>query len=220
MIVNTNCTVSHSLIKTAIDSFNTSNFKTSLNESTGSFFYDPWVIKPEFRNTPWEQLLNSLNQTVIGEARIIKLDIEKCYTAHADIDDRWHLALGEGLNYLVDLEHKTFYTTQLGLWYSMDAGILHSAVNFSDSARYQLVVRKLLTNADIKNSINIKILVQGVDGRYQFDQTLSPWLNRANKRNCINSFSVNNNIVSFNTTHKELSYIKKIIPENFELTYE
>ena len=220
MIVNTNCTVSHSLIKTAIDSFNTCNFKTSLNNSTGSFFYDPWTIKPEFKNTPWEQLLNSLNQTVIGEARIIKLDIEKCYTAHADIDDRWHLALGEGLNYLVDLENKTFHTTQLGLWYSMDAGILHSAVNFSDSTRYQLVVRKLLTNADIQNSINIKIRVQGVDGRYQFDQTLSPWLNRANKRNCINSFSVNNNIVSFNTTHEELIHIKKIMPENFELTYE
>ena len=93
MIVNTNCTVSISLIKAAIDSFDTNDFKTSLNEPTGSFFYDPWVIKPQFKNTPWEQLLNSLNQTVIGEARIIKLDIEKCYTAHADIDDRWYLAL-------------------------------------------------------------------------------------------------------------------------------
>ena len=220
MIVNTNCTVSISLIKAAIDSFDTNDFKTSLNEPTGSFFYDPWVIKPQFKNTPWEHLLNSLNQPIIGEARIIKLDIEKCYTAHADIDDRWHLALGEGLNYLVDLENKTFNTTELGLWYSMDAGILHSAVNFSDSSRYQLVVRKLLTNANIENSINIQIRVQGIDGRYQFDQTLSPWLNRANKRNCINSFSVSDNIVSFNTTHEELIHIKKILPAKFELTYE
>jgi len=219
MIVKTKCSIDPYLIQTAIKSFETNNFKTSLNCPTGSFFYDPWVIKEEFKGTVWETILNSLQVDAIGEARIIKLDIERCYTAHADIDDRWHLALGQGLNFLVDLENQTFHTTTMGVWYSMDAGRLHSAVNFSDFSRYQLVVRQLLIDANIDNSVNVEIHVLGDHGRYNFDQVISPWLNSANKDYCLNSFNVQDNIVKFNTTLSNAEHLSTIMPKEFKFTY-
>lgn len=220
MIYRTKHTVDLDLIDQAMASIETNNFKTSLNRPTGAFFYDPWALKEEFQGTAWEKIINSLKVGKIGEARIIKLDIEQCYTMHADIDDRWHLALGKGQNFLVDLENYKFHSTNLGIWYNMDAGRLHSAVNFSDWPRYQLVVRQLLNPAIIKNSVNVSITVKGEHCRYVFDQTVSPWLNKANKAGHLNSFNVQESIVTFNTTKENIDKLKEIVPKEFEFKYE
>ena len=60
-----------------------------LNEPTNDFFYDPWKIKDNYKNTPFETVLSVLPNH--GEARIIKLTEGECYLAHADIDDRYHM---------------------------------------------------------------------------------------------------------------------------------
>ena len=88
MITRTKHIVDLDLIEEATQAFKTNDFKTTLNEPTGSFFYDGWKIKDKYKNTVWEKLLNTLAIGNYGEARVIKLDIERCYTAHADIDDR------------------------------------------------------------------------------------------------------------------------------------
>lgn len=172
--------------------------RVSLNEPTGDFFYDPWIIKEEYKNTVWEQILNSLD-TPVGEARIIKLDSGKSYYAHADIDDRWHLNLSGEYSYLIDLDNnKMFELVNDNIWYYMNAGLLHSASNFGSVPRNQLVVRKLLEHSTDPNmiSITIKPAVDKFDIRYQFDKMISPWLNQQNKKKNIDNFKNVENTVT------------------------
>lgn len=219
MITRTKHIVDLDLIEEATQAFKTNDFKTTLNEPTGSFFYDGWKIKDKYKNTVWEKLLNTLAIGNYGEARVIKLDIERCYTAHADIDDRWHLSLDRGKHFLVDLDTLELHSTKLGYWYNMDTSILHSAVNFGDNPRYQLVVRQLLNDAKIVDSSKVQIIVKGEHSRYKFDSTLSPWLNRANKDSRLNSFTVNDNIVKFNIPTDDIEILQQVVPEEFEFTY-
>lgn len=153
--------------------------KFNISEQTGSFFYDPWQLKPEFLGTAWETIWNSLPDPK-GQGRIIILESPSCYTSHADIDNRWHLNLCGDEAYLIDLEKEEMFKTVLdGKWYDMDAGVPHTAMNIGAEIRAQLVVRKLLP----KNIINDpkRVRISGVEGnvRYAFDKHLSPWLNRA-----------------------------------------
>lgn len=171
-----------------LSSFN--DMKTSLNEPTGDFFYDPWIIKSEYKETVWEEILDSLDIDK-GEARIINLEYGKCYMSHSDIDDRYHLNL-QGLNsFLIDLDTQTMYPTLCDkIWYEMDTGKRHSAVNFGDVNRYQLVVRKLLQKNNLVDPVKIKFTIKNpvFNLRYIFDNTVSVWLNQANKAGVITDF--------------------------------
>lgn len=197
MISKTNYSIDLSKIQEAERLCFKSISKISLNEPTGNFFYDPWKIKQDYIGTVFEEILNSLDEPK-GEARIIKLDPGQCYLTHADIDDRWHLSLKSKESFLVNLE-KT-YLEKLdvdGYWYDMDAGVLHSAVNFSGGPRIQLVVRKLLIQNTLIDPVNVRITLKEFreDYRYQFDHLISPWLNRANKTGIITDFSFENSVV-------------------------
>ena len=191
MLSPTNYTVNTSLFQEACSQLTTGNMKTTINQPTGNFFYDPWTLKDECKGTVWETLYNSLPASK-GEARIIILDPAHCYQTHADIDDRYHLnILGESC-YLIDLiREQLFLLEQDGIWYDMDAGFLHTATNFGRRARVQLVVRKLLRNNKLKNPIEVSLsttIANTDDARFVFDNTLSPWFNEANKLGLINNF--------------------------------
>lgn len=165
--------------------------KISINQPTGNFFYNKWEIKSEFTNTVWEEILNSLNVDEIGEARIIKIDIESCYTKHADIDNRWHFPLVSNDGYLIDIKNKTMYELDAGCWYYMDAGRPHSAVNFGCDARVHLVVRSLLNKGNITNPKKVRITTPDVyNARYLFDCHYSPLLNTLDKNYMIDKFNV------------------------------
>ena len=112
MIEPSDSIVSENILKQAFASMPSDISKLTINTPTGNFFYDPWVIRSEFKNTVWEEILNSIPDDQIGEARIINLNIKSCYTKHADIDDRWHLAFEEGDSFLIDLESNTMYQTE------------------------------------------------------------------------------------------------------------
>ena len=189
MIQATMYNVSNELLDTAISLLPKVDFKLSLNKPTGDFFYDEWQLKDEFKGTVWEDILNTLPENK-GEARIINLDIKTCYTMHSDIDDRWHLALSSGESYLVDLDNKQMHQPSLGVWHYMDAGRLHSAVNFSDSERYQLVVRKLLNKNVLLNPVKVLLSVQDPPANYRYviDKFISPKLNQWNKQNQLSNF--------------------------------
>jgi len=198
-----------------------SNMKNSINEPMGNFFYDPWKIKDEYKNTQWETVLNSLNCD-IGEARIIILEPGTCYLSHADIDDRWHLTLQAKESYLVNLDDDTMYPLkQDGNWYLMDTGKIHSAVNFSNQPRIQLVVRNLLKNNKLLNPVLVKIKLKtpNVRYRYIFDHDISPWLNRANKEKYISNFEHDseNNTVQFNIENSMIPSLKSCLGELFEM---
>ena len=121
MITETSYTVDPSLFQEACYSLPKHGMKTAINEPTGNFFYDPWILKTEYKGTVWETLYNSLPVTK-GEARIIILDPNQCYQIHADIDDRYHLnILGEKC-YLIDLDDNIMHFLKTdGIWYNMDA---------------------------------------------------------------------------------------------------
>lgn len=220
MLTNTNYTVDPKLLQEACSQLPEQGMKTTINQPTGNFFYDSWVLKDEFKGTVWETLYNSLPVSK-GEARIIILDPAHCYQIHADIDDRYHLnILGEEC-YLIDLIREQLHRlTQDGIWYDMDAGMLHTAANFGRRSRAQLVIRKLLKRNKLLEPVVVTLtttLTDPDDARFIFDNTMSPWFNEANKLGFINDFAQGNVTVKFNIEHSKLESFKRILPKEFKI---
>jgi hypothetical protein len=209
MIHPTEHVVSKELLDSAYKSLPYVESRLSLNEPTGDFFYDSWKIKKQFKDTVWEKILDSLSVGAIGEARLINLDIERCYTMHADIDDRWHLSFNHNNSYLIDLTTKKMHQPEPGIWYTMNAGQLHSAVNFGDSIRCQLVVRKLLTKCNLIAPVKIIIQLESPPSNYRYvlDRLISPKLNMLCKNKKLSDFKSNTD------RHIEFIIEKTSIPE-------
>lgn len=190
--------------------------KTDISEPTGDFFYDPWMLKEEYLDTPWEDVWCSLPIDV-GQARIIVLDSPSCYTQHADIDDRYHLNIVSDKDYLIDLDDEIMYPLHKdGIWYNMDAGKIHTAITVGQTQRVQLVVRHLLKKNKLKDPKKVIITTYGDQPRYVFDNSLSPWLNRANKSGIIASFKTAQNIVEFEIEQDSLSDMLHHLPTEFK----
>jgi hypothetical protein len=195
--------------------------RITINKPTGDFFYSPWEIKEEFKGTVWEEIYNSLTVSDKGEARIIRLNSGESYISHADMDDRYHLNLS-GINcFLIDLDNKIFHELNAdGIWYDMDAGRIHTAANFGNRIRFQVVVRKLLSPIVIDNAVHVTIQakedIDKDDARYILDSQVSPWLNQANKHRKIANFKVDGTSVSFNINRDYLLELV-IIPTDFNI---
>jgi len=227
MIDKTSFTTTIELIQTAVNTLpqgliDQSEGRIAINKPTGNFFYSPWEIKEEFKNTVWEELYKSLDVSDKGEARIICLKAGESYINHADVDDRYHLNLSGISCFLIDLDNRILHELNAdGIWYSMDAGRIHTAANFGNRIRLQLVVRKLLNSVVLDNAINVTILARkGVDkddARYMFDSKISPWLNQANKHNKITDFKFDGTSVSFNINQDHLLEVKTLLSD-FDIT--
>lgn len=218
MLSPTQYSIDTVILKEAVIQSLHTEFKYTINQPTGDFFYDRWVVKSELRGTVWEDILNSLPVDQ-GEARAIILKPGTSYYCHADADDRWHLNLQSEYGYLCDIDNSVMHLLHTdGIWYNMDAGRKHTAANFGHIDRIQIVVRQLLKKNNLKNPVSVKIAlrVNTPDFRYHFDSTASPWLNRANKEGIINNFKFINNEVSFDIEQDSLESLKKILPDTFE----
>jgi hypothetical protein len=220
MLTPTNYTVDPKLYQEACTHLPKGEMKTTINQPTGDFFYDPWIIKDEYKGTVWETLYNSL-PVIKGEARIIILDPGQCYQTHADIDDRYHLNILGDNSYLIDLVRDIMHPlAQDGIWYDMDASFLHTATNFGRRARVQLVVRKLLKKNKLKNPVEVS-LATSMDNpnhaRFLFDNTMSPWFNDANKAGFISSFTQGNVTIKFDIEQDRLESFKRMLPEEFKI---
>lgn len=192
--------------------------KTILNKPTGDFFYDPWIIKDEYKGTMWEEILSTLPEQQ-GEARIIVMEPGTTYMAHSDIDDRWHLNLQGNESYLIDLDNLDMHCLQKdGYWYTMDAGRKHVASNFGSVDRIQLVVRQLLKPTVEKDLVEVTIspTKEKFDYRYQFDKHISPWLNKANKEGVMKDFAHDSSSVSFKVVKEALKDL--ILTDDFKIT--
>jgi hypothetical protein len=220
MLSKTTYTVDTSLFQKACFQSANEEMKTTINQPTGNFFYDPWVLKDEYKGTVWETLYNSLPVNK-GEARIIILKSSQCYQTHADIDDRYHLNITGEHCYLIDLIHTQMYPLeQDGVWYDMDAGCLHTATNFGRRPRIQLVVRHLLNKNELVDPVKVTLsttIDNADDSRFIFDNTLSPWLNKANKMGFVNNFSHVATGVKFDIEHNKLDSLKNILPKEFKI---
>ena len=113
-----------------------------------------------------------------------------------------------------------FPLEQDGIWYNMNAGLLHTATNFGRRARVQLVVRHLLKKNELLDPVEIALsstVSNTDDARFIFDNTLSPWLNHANKVGYINNFSYSPITVKFNIEKNKLDLFNSILPAEFSL---
>jgi hypothetical protein len=220
MLTSTNYSIDTSLFQDACNQLPSGEMKITINQPTGNFFYDSWELKEEFKGTVWETFYNSLPISK-GEARIIILDPAHCYQIHADIDDRYHLNISGEQCYLIDLiREQMFRLEQDGIWYDMDAGLLHTATNFGRRARVQLVVRKLLKNNKLKNPVEVSLsttITNPDDARFVFDNTLSPWFNEANKLGFINNFDHSPMLIKFNIEQDKMDALKCVLPKEFKI---
>lgn len=224
MLSKLNYTVPLELIQEANDFSDFEDFRLSINNPTNDFFYDKWEIKPEYKDTVWDKILQQLPVNDIGEARIISLKSGTCYLSHADIDDRYHLNISGDESFLVDIQsNKTHDLVRDGFWYVIDAGKIHSAVNVGRKTRVQLVIRKLLTRGTINTPIKVA-LTPNVDckdtARRMFDRYVSDWLNRANKQGILNNFRFDHGRVSFTLESTEVENLRKILPTEIHMATE
>ena len=194
--------------------------KHDLTAPSGDFFYDPWILLEEYKNTVWESIWNSLPIDA-GQARVIVMESPSCYTQHADIDDRYHLNLSGDQDYLIDLGNQQMHKlVKDGVWYTMDAGRLHTAISVGEHTRMQLVVRKLLTRNILKNSVSVKIAAGGSNPRYSFDNIISVWLNRASKNKTISNFKQSEASVYFDVEQSSLEELKSIVLKEFKFNIQ
>ena len=210
------------LIEQALKEHPVTGESTVLNEPTGDFFYDAWKIKDSYKDTLWQQVLDTLPLT-IGQARIIKLAHGESYMAHADIDNRWHLNLTGEQSYLLDLDNRTMYKCiNDNRWVYMDASHIHAATNYGSVPRLQLVVRQLLSKiGEPKDlvSISIEPAYEQHDFRYKFDNIFSPFLNRANQKSKLADFAHTTFSLKFKLERELLEEFNKLITPEFKVTY-
>lgn len=220
MLTKTTYTVDFNLLDKAVSLSKDVEFKETLNAPTGNFFYEPWTIKNEYKGTVWETILNTLPNG-IGEARVIVLKQGTCYQSHGDIDDRYHINLKGEYSYIINLDTtKMFELIKDGYWYEMNAGPRHSAANFGNTDRIQLVVRKLLQKNTLKDPVKIKMFYSGTNKygvRFAFDDVISPWLNTANKQNYITDFRFDHNDVRFDIERTMLNELIDLLPKDFKI---
>jgi hypothetical protein len=220
MLTPTNYSTDTALFQKALEHFSKDGMKTTINQPTGNFFYDPWKLKDEYKGTAWEDLYKSLPVNK-GEARIIVLEPAQCYQTHADIDDRYHLNISGEDSYIIDLVREQMHKlSQDGKWYYMDAGYIHSAANFGRLVRVQLVVRQLLKRNKLKDPVDIAIsttMDNHDHARFLFDNSISPWLNEANKIGCITDFSYSSPLVKFTIERNKIDSLKSMLPTEFKL---
>ena len=210
-------TVDLTLLNEAQGSIPSVESKLTINQPTGNFFYDPWEVKEEFKGTVWETLLNTLPLD-IGEARIIALAHGTTYMSHTDIDDRYHLSITGQYSFLINVDDEKMYPTVAdGQWYEMNTGLRHVAANFGSYDRAQLVIRKLLNNVNLKNYTNITIKPVCENPRFEFDDLISPWLNKINKQHLINNFSILQDGVSFNLDIDAIHELDNINTDKFKV---
>jgi hypothetical protein len=222
MLALSHYTISNKLLQEAVQELPKIDARMALNQPTGDFFNDPWQIKPEYKGTVWEEILDSIVVDK-GEARLIKLTPGEAYPSHADIDDRWHLSIQGNHSYLIDLETHTMHPTDVnGQWYTMDAGCRHTAANFGSEDRIQLVVRHLLPRNVLKDPIEVFITLKDVvvDRRFIFDDIISPWLNSAFKRGIVSKFNGQDLIASLTIEMDCLDELEELTKEYFTLTID
>lgn len=180
--------------------------RLQLNDQSGEFFGDPWVTKSEFKNTPIGEVLESLGN--IGQARLLVLNSAESYTAHADPDDRIHLAIETNpYSFLVDIESNVMYHLPADgeLWH-MDTGKIHVATNWGGKDRIHLNIRVLMPKFNPDEPSMRMCIVQGdVDWKQVAYMPIMRLVNIYSKTNDVYGFKgVSEREVLINTKKPEL----------------
>jgi len=185
MLIDLNITVDiESLVKELDKAVWDSKNRCNLNKPTGNWLFDSYEILPEWKGSAFDTLLSGLPFR-IGEARLMKLTPGTCYPCHSDLDDRYHINLTSNQqSYLIDLKNHVMHPVETdGKIYLMNANLLHTAVNFGDTDRIQLVIRKPFDRISDEDMIEmtVKFINPKFNFRYEFDQRVSPVIGKLAK---------------------------------------
>jgi hypothetical protein len=103
----------------------------------------------------------------------------------------------------------------------MLADKIHTASNYGSVPRKQLVVREPLKRSHFKNLINVEITpaYEQFDYRYQFDNIISPWLNRKNQEGALDNFVYKDTVVSFSIAEHVQGQLEAITSNRFNIKY-
>lgn len=195
--------------------------RCALNYKTGNWLYDEYKIKDCWKNTKFEELLDTIPYE-IGEARLIKLEPGLCYRSHADVDDRLHLNIQSNpYSFLADLDNGIMHRLcEDNFLYYMDGSYKHTAANFGSTSRIQLVIRVRLKRHQLKNSRQVDLEFSNPPSnlRYLLDQSISPLLNIMCKQGQVGYFDVlaHNKIRLFIESRSFNLITEKLIEENIE----
>ena len=186
--------------------------KNVLTKPRGDFFYDPHILDEQYKGTEIEKVLDLI--PMHGEARVIVMEPGQSYSAHADVDDRWHLTLDADESYLVDLKNEKMYKSIAdGTLYLMDSGRLHTASNYGYKPRYQLVIRKRLKGRILDNPVyfNLTLIDPPYNSSYLFDKSFSILLNRLEKEEKITNFKkISDKEIEFVIESEQITRIKEL----------
>ena len=186
--------------------------KNVLTKPRGDFVYDPHILDEQYKGTEIEKVLDLI--PMHGEARVIVMEPGQSYSAHADVDDRWHLTLDADESYLVDLKNQKMYKLVAdGTLYLMDSGRLHTASNYGYKPRYQLVIRKRLKGRILDNPVyfNLTLIDPPYNARYLFDKSFSILLNRLEKEEKITNFKkISDKEIEFVIESEQITRIKEL----------
>lgn len=159
----------------------------TLNYTTGKLLNGPYTTKPEYVGTPLGDALESIGN--LGEARLLKLNSAESYTAHADPDDRIHVAITTNPHsYLINLTDNQLYHLPVNgeVWH-MDTSKMHVAANFGARPRIHLNIRVALPKFKAPG-YSLKIDGGDYDWKQESYTTLMAFFNRAIKSNYITGF--------------------------------
>jgi len=188
-----------------------------LNDCQGKLLSGPFVTKPEFQNTPLGDVLASIDNP--GEARLLRLTPSETYSAHADPDDRYHVAIiTNPFAYLLDFTNEKFYhlPSDGSLWH-MDAGVVHIAANFGPRDRIHLNIRIPLPKFQSPGYL-LKLSGGDYDWKQESYIEIMTFFNRAIKSGSITGFEkVNDREVLLNFTDIEIltPFIRKLESKGF-----
>jgi hypothetical protein len=113
-----------------------------------------------------------------------------------------------------------YQTTPDGFWYLMNTGIRHVAANFGSYNRLQLVIRKLLNDPVLEDPVSVEIKPICENPRFEFDDVISPWLNKVNKLHLLKNFTVNDEGVKFLIERSIVKDLDLFPVEKFKIVVE
>jgi hypothetical protein len=190
-----------------------------LNDCKGKLLSGPYETKSEFQNTPLGDVLASIDNP--GEARLLRLTPSETYSAHADPDDRFHVAIiTNPFAYLLDFTNEKFYHLPAdgSLWY-MDAGVVHIAANFGPRDRIHLNIRIPLPSFT-SPGYSLKLSGGDYDWKQESYIEIMTFFNRAIKLGDITGFEkVNDREVLLNCSDLEIlnPFVKKLESKGFTI---
>jgi uncharacterized cupin superfamily protein len=173
------------------DPHRTSTLAGPIAHRTGDAYYDEWLLDDRYRGTELGRLWDTLDRP--GQARVIMQPPGRAYMAHADVDDRYHINLTGSESYLIDLDQGRLHPCRAdGRVYRFQASMAHTAANFGNEHRAQLVIKQRLAHNTLTDPVPTMVRLRNRrdyhQGRYGYDLRMLAFIGSGSRLGVITAF--------------------------------